>query len=261
MLLQDKVAVIYGASGDVGGATARAFAREGARVFLAARRRGPLEAVAKEIVDAGGRAEAMEVDAFDGEAVGRHADAIVAKAGRLDISFNAIERYAPQGTPVIDMKVEDFADAIGNAARTHFFTGVAAARHMRETGGGVILAVTANVAKTAAPNTGAFGVACATIEAICRQFTVEFGPSGIRVVCLRSGGSPDTRGVGEVLKLHSSIAGITPEELEKTWTREVPLRRLSRVGEVANAAVIMASDYASAITGEVVNLTCGGLQD
>jgi NAD(P)-dependent dehydrogenase (short-subunit alcohol dehydrogenase family) len=261
MMLRDKVAVIYGASGDVGGATARAFAREGARVFLAARRREPLEALAKEIIAAGGKAEAAPVDALDGAAVEKHAEMIAAKAGGIDISFNAIDRGAPQGTPVIDMRVEDFSLPLEAAARTHFFTGTAAARQMRKKRSGVILAITANVARSAVPNTGAFGVACAMVEAICRQMAVEFGPHGIRVVCLRSGGSSDTRGVGEVLKLHSKIAGITPEELEQSWTKEIPLRRLSRIGEVANAAVLMASDYASAMTAEVANLTCGALQD
>jgi enoyl-[acyl-carrier-protein] reductase (NADH) len=64
-----------------------------------------------------------------------------------------------------------------------------------------------------------------------------------------------------VLKLHAKIAGTTPDELEASWTREIPLRRLPRVAEVASAAVLMASDHASAITGEVVNLTCGALMD
>ena len=159
------------------------------------------------------------------------------------------------------MRMEDFSLPLEAVARTHFFTGTAAARQMMKKRSGIILAITANVAKTAVANTGAFGVACAMIEGICRQLAVEFGPYGIRVVCLRSGGSPDTRGVGEVLKLHSQIAGTTPEELEKSWTKEIPLRRLSRVGEVANAAVLMASDYASAMTAEVANLTCGALQD
>ena len=165
MILKNKVAIIYGASGDVGSATAKAFAREGARVFLSARRREPLEALAKEITAAGGNAEAAPVDALDGAAVEKHAGAITAKAGGIDISFNAIDRGAPQGTPVIDMKVEDFSLPLEAAARTHFFTGTSAARQMMKKRSGVILAITANVAKTAVPNTGAFGVACAMIEA------------------------------------------------------------------------------------------------
>jgi NADP-dependent 3-hydroxy acid dehydrogenase YdfG len=69
MLLQDKVAVIYGAGGAIGSAVARAFAGEGARLFLTGRQRAPVEAVAKDIVAAGGSAEAAEVDALDEQAV------------------------------------------------------------------------------------------------------------------------------------------------------------------------------------------------
>lgn len=261
MMLKDKVAVIYGASGDVGGATARAFAREGARVFLAGRRRGPLETVAKAIAYAGGKADVAEVDALDEDAVNRHVDAIAVKAGGFDISFNCIELGDTQGRPILDMKVADFVRPIETAARAHFLTATAAGRQMTKKGSGVIMAITANVARIAVPNVGGFGVACAMIEGICRQLAVELGPSGIRVVCLRSAGSPDTRGVGEVLKLHSGIGGATPEELEKRWSAGIPLRRLPRVAEVANGAVLMASEYASAMTAEVANLTCGALQD
>ena len=261
MLLKDKVAVIYGAGGDVGGATARAFAREGARIFLAGRSLASLDRVAGDVAAAGGKAETAPVDALDEAAVNDHAAAIAEKAGRIDISFNCIERNAAQGTPILDMTKTAFVEPIEAAARSHFLTGMAAGRLMARQRSGVILAITANVARVPIPNTGAFGVVCAMIEAMCRQFAVELGPHGIRVACLRSAGSPDTRGVGEVLKLHSAIAGKTPQALEKEWAQGIPLRRLPRIAEIANAAVLMASDYASAITGEVANVTCGGLID
>lgn len=260
-LLDGKVAVIYGGGGDVGGATARAFAAEGARVFLAGRTRRSLQAVAADIAAAGGMAEAAELDALDEAAVDAHADDIAARAGGIDISFNCIERYAEQGKPITEMTAEAFVRPIEGTALSHYLTGRAAARHMARRKSGLILAITANVARVAEPNTGAFGVTCATIEAICRQFMVELGPLGIRVVCLRSSGSPDTRGLAEVLKLHSALAGITPEELERKWASGLPLRRMPRVAEIASAAVLMASGYASAVTGEVLNLTAGQLQD
>ena len=80
MLLDGKNAVIYGAGGAIGGAAARAFAREGAAVFLAGRRRAPLEALAEEIRAAGATAETAEVDALDEQAVDAHADAVAAQA-------------------------------------------------------------------------------------------------------------------------------------------------------------------------------------
>src|SRR5262245_27531096 len=90
MLLQNKNAVIYGAGGAVGGAVARAFAREGAKLFLTGRLRAQVEAVAKDIVSASGSAEAAEVDALDEQAVDKHLQSVIDKAGRVDISFNAV---------------------------------------------------------------------------------------------------------------------------------------------------------------------------
>src|ERR1700722_14497750 len=90
MLLENKVAVIYGAGGAIGSAVARAFGNEGARLFLTGRVRAPVDTVAKDIVAAGGSAAAAEVDALDERAVEKHLRSVVDKAGRLDVSFNAI---------------------------------------------------------------------------------------------------------------------------------------------------------------------------
>src|SRR5438477_4590218 len=84
-LLEGKIAVVYGGGGAIGGAVARTFAREGARVFLAGRTPATLDAVAEEIRAAGGAAEVAEVDALDGRAVDEHADAVAAEAGGIDI--------------------------------------------------------------------------------------------------------------------------------------------------------------------------------
>jgi 3-oxoacyl-[acyl-carrier protein] reductase len=90
MLLKNKKAVIYGASGAIGGAVARAFAREGAKIFLVGRTLDPLNKVARAITDEGGAAEAAQVDALDPQAIEQHLDGIILKAGSIDISFNAI---------------------------------------------------------------------------------------------------------------------------------------------------------------------------
>jgi NAD(P)-dependent dehydrogenase (short-subunit alcohol dehydrogenase family) len=90
MILRNKVAVIYGAGGDIGGDVARAFAREGAKVFLTGHKLAPVEAVAKDIVADGGAAEAAEVDALDEQGIDKHLQSVIDKAARLDISFNAI---------------------------------------------------------------------------------------------------------------------------------------------------------------------------
>jgi NAD(P)-dependent dehydrogenase (short-subunit alcohol dehydrogenase family) len=130
MLLEKKNAVIYGAGGAVGGAVARAFAREGARVFLAGHSRAPIEAVAQEISQAGGVAEAALVDALDALAVEKHLSEVVKKTGGIDISFNAIGIGHLQGTPLVEKALEEFTRPIVGAMQTQFLTTTAAAQHM-----------------------------------------------------------------------------------------------------------------------------------
>jgi NAD(P)-dependent dehydrogenase (short-subunit alcohol dehydrogenase family) len=261
MLLEDKTAVIYGAGGAVGGAVARAFAREGATVVLAGRTPRTLETVAAEIEAADGRALVHPVDALDEAAVQRHAVAIVAEQGRLDVSFNAIGLDDVQGAPLAEMSAEDFVQPVHTAVRTHFYTAKAAATHMAQHGSGVILALTAQCARKPYADVGGFGVACAAIEALCRQLAVELGPKGVRVVCLRSSGSPDAPGVDAVFREHARNAGISREAFEERVAEVTLLKRMPRLAEVANVAVLAACDLASPMTGAIANVTCGEIVD
>ncbi|HEX8983530.1 MAG TPA: SDR family oxidoreductase [Ktedonobacterales bacterium] len=261
MLLKDKTAVIYGAGGAVGGAIARGFAREGARIFLAGRTLAPLDAVAKDIRSEGGEAETASVDAMDAESVERHLAEVVRTAGRLDISFNLVGLEDVQGIPFVELEPDLFTRPIVRAVTTQYLTGTAAARQMAKQGSGVILALTAQVARRAASGAGGFGVAGAAIEGFCRQLAAEVGPQGVRVVCLRSAGSPESPGLDEVLRDIAQKAGITREQIEASMAESTMLKRLPKLVEVANAAALMASDYASAVTAEITNLTCGELAD
>src|SRR5262249_34309652 len=142
MLLEDKVATVYGAGGAIGGAVARAFAREGAKVFLSGRTLSSVQATARDIIAAGGDAEATQLDALDEHAVDDHIAAIVRKTGRIDISFNAITavpQTGTQGVPLAELSVERFIAPIAAYLRSHFLTARAAARRMLEKRTGVIL--------------------------------------------------------------------------------------------------------------------------
>ena len=261
MLLESKNAVVYGAAGAVGSAVARAFAREGAHVFLAGRTAATLEALAAEIRAAGGRADFAVVDALDEQSVESFAGSVAQQAGGIDISFNAIGLEDEQGLPLIEISRQSFALPVNIALTSHFYTANAATRHMAKAGSGVILAITANAARTAQANMGGFGVACAAIEGFCRQLAAEVGPQGIRVVCLRSSGSPDAPGVSEVLNQHAARRGISRQEFEARFAAGTLLKRLPLLAEVANVAVLMASDFASPITAAVANVTCGEIPD
>src|SRR5919198_1226430 len=134
VLLQDRTAVIYGAGGSIGAAVARAYAREGARVHLAGRTRESLERVAAQIRDMGGVAETTQVDALDESAVSGHADAVVARSGRVDICMNVISYGDMHGTPLAEMTLEDFERPVRNAVRSQFLTCGAAWRLSRAVG-------------------------------------------------------------------------------------------------------------------------------
>jgi 3-oxoacyl-[acyl-carrier protein] reductase len=261
MLLERKTAVIYGGAGAVGGAVAHAFAREGAHVFLAGRTKESLARVVGEIREEGGAADFAVVDALDKESIERFQDDVVKTAGSLHISFNLIGLEDVQGAPFTAMAERDFTTPIMTAVTTHFLTASAAARQMEKNHAGVILALTAQVARIAASNSGGFGVACAAIEGFCRQLASEVGANGVRVVCLRSAGSPDAPGVDEVFHYHAANEGISREAFEQGIAGRTLLKRLPRLAEVANAAVLMASDKASAVTGAVMNVTCGEVTD
>jgi 3-oxoacyl-[acyl-carrier protein] reductase len=138
MLLENKNAVIYGAGGGIGGAMARSFAAEGARLFLTGRTREKLAALAADIGAAGGTAEVADFDALDRQAVDEHADAVAAQGG-LHISFNLIGHPANHGTPMVEMDVDDYLQPVEKAVRSNFLTIAAAARHMKDQGDGVIL--------------------------------------------------------------------------------------------------------------------------
>ena len=260
MLLTDKTAIIHGAYGHIGAATARQFAADGARLFLAGRDLTKLKTLADEINASGGQAEAAEVDALDETAVRAHADAVAQKAGRIDVSFNAISIFGHlQGTRLIDMNSEDVLTPITAGVRTHLFTGVAAARHMVKQGSGVILTLSSTGAHLSGRDqmkhsTGGFGVACTAIEALSRTLAAELGPKGIRVVCLRSEGISET---WPAAPEHAEMF----KEFKAYMTAGTILNRMTTLAEVANAAAFAASDRATAISGAIMNLTCGSVMD
>src|SRR6478752_8986809 len=206
MLLENKNAVIYGAAGAVGSTVARAFAREGARVFLTGRNLGAIQTLGKEISVAGGTAETAEVDALDEQAVTSHLDAVVNQAGTVDISFNAIgiPQQGMQGIPLTELSVESFTLPITTYTQSHFVTGRAAGRHMITQRSGVVLMHTPEPARVAAPLLGGMSPAWAAMESLNRAFSAEWAPHGVRAVCLRTTGMEETPTIDVVFGLHPS---------------------------------------------------------
>jgi len=239
MLLSDKVAVIYGARGAIGGAVARAFAAEGAQVFATGR----------------------EVDALDEQAIDRHLQSVVDAAGRVDISFDAIgvPDSTVVGVPLADLDVGQFSLPIATYTTSYFLTARLAARRMIPNRSGVIMNVTALPARKGTLLNGGYGAAMAAKEALTRDLSAELAPHGIRVVGLRPHGMPETTTMREVFDAKAS--GMTWEQFQEYLANSTHTRRVMTLDEVANMAVFVASDKASGMTGTTVNLTMGSLDD
>jgi 3-oxoacyl-[acyl-carrier protein] reductase len=254
VLLEGKNAIIYGGGGSIGGAVARAFAREGATVHLAGRTLETLERVADEIRSGGGAAETAVVDALDEGAVDRHADRVAAQAGGIDISFNLITHPHTHGIPLAEMAVDDFMAPVETAARTTFLTARAAARHMIPRRSGVILAFGGPGDRSAPVRDyylGGTQVAFDAIETMRRQLAVELGPHGIRVVTLETGGVPES--------IPDGIEG--REDIVELIEGQTLLGRAATLADVGNAAAFAASDWARTMTAATVNVSCGTLMD
>src|SRR5262249_11812858 len=263
MLLKNKNAVIYGAGGAIGSTVAKAFAKEGAKVFLTGRNLASVGATAKDIVAAGGAAEAAQVDALDERAGEEHIAAGVKKAGTIDVSFNAIGIPQPgcRGIPRAELAVESFMAPITTYMRSHFLTARAAARRMVEKRAGVILIHTPEPARLGLPLVGGMGPAWAAMEGLNRNLSAEFAAHGIRVVCLRSSGLPETKTIDVVFGLHAKAIGISREQFLGVVEGMTHRKRSSTLAEVANMAAFLASDKASGMTGTVANLTGGMIVD
>jgi NAD(P)-dependent dehydrogenase (short-subunit alcohol dehydrogenase family) len=235
MLLQNKVAVIYGAGGAIGGAISRAFEAEGATL----------------------RNPGREVDALDERAVDEHLESV----GRVDISVNAIGIPDAEllGTPFADLDPERFLRPIRAYTLSYFLTARLAARRMIANGSGVIMTLSALPGRIGTPVNGGYGPAQAAKDQLTRDLSAEFAPHGIRVVGLCPHGLPETDSLREVFA--AKPRGFTYEQFEAQLAASTHPRRVQRVAEVANMAVFLASDRASAITGTTVNLTMGSAAD
>ncbi|PJJ71539.1 NAD(P)-dependent dehydrogenase (short-subunit alcohol dehydrogenase family) [Diaminobutyricimonas aerilata] len=252
MLLNEKVAVVYGAAGSVGSTIARVFAEESAVVHLVGRTRDSLDRVADDIRAAGHRAEVATLDASKPDEVDAHLESI----GRVDVTVNATSLHGElQGTPLREMDVEDYVLPTVTALRTNFAIGTAAARRMTAQGSGAILTLSTSASALSGRDrryhaTGGFGTACAAIEEFTRSLAGEVGPHGVRVVCLRPDALPESWG--------------DPGELEDNetfhyMTAGTALDRMPTLRQVADAAAFAASDRAGAMTGAIFNLTSGSV--
>jgi NAD(P)-dependent dehydrogenase (short-subunit alcohol dehydrogenase family) len=240
MLLENKTAVLYG-GGAITGAVAEAFAREGARVSLAGRTESRLAAIAQRI----GGADVAVLDACDRDAVEAHADAV----GTIDVSFNLISHDVTQGTPMIDMDVDDYVHSVDIAVRSLFITGTAAARRMVTAGGGVILVFGGDGPPFPRYHFGPLQVVFSAMESMRRQLASEYGSGGVRTVTLRTGGVPET--------IPAGMDGA--DAIRRSIDDATMLGRAATLADVGHAAAFAASDRAASMTAATINISAGAL--
>jgi NAD(P)-dependent dehydrogenase (short-subunit alcohol dehydrogenase family) len=264
-ILQGKRAVVFGAAGSVGAAVAKEFAAEGAEVFLAGRTKPGVEALAKAIKDAGGKAHPAAVDALDEAAATAYVDQIAEESGRIDIAFNAVGPRATDygnGKSVVDLPVEQFMIAVDTVLRSQFITARAAARHMVKQKAGAIVLLTGGPAGSHIEGASAIGSAFGAVEALTRNLALDLSPQGVRVVCVRSSAMTDSRTIQETMELLSRRMGMPTEQVAARIASLTMFRnRTASIYDTARAVAFVASDKARMLTSNVINSTGGAVED
>ncbi|MFT3680005.1 MAG: SDR family oxidoreductase [Ferruginibacter sp.] len=253
MLLKNKNAVIYGAGGSMGGAVAKALAAAGATVFLTGHKKESVQKTADTITAAGGKATIDIVDAFDEKAINEHLIKVKQTAGTVDISFNATGIPVVQDVPLVKLSMDDFVRPVTLTLQTQFLTATAAGRIMLQQQSGVILTLTATPGGIGYPYTGGFAAACCALESFTRNLAIELGTHNIRVVNIRSGGSPDSRIFKEAIDNYPEVM----ETVLGKMKADTMLKKLPLMEDIANTAVFVASSMAAKITGITIDLTAG----
>ena len=262
--LKGKVAVVFGAGGEVGGAVAREFAARGADVFLSGRTKSRVQDVANGISGRGGKAAVAEVDALDEAKVNGYVDEVARAAGRIDIVFNATGPQPVEydnATSTRELPVEKFMVPFTTIVPSQFITARSAARHLMRQRAGVLLFLSATISRGQSPNTAAIGSAYGAIESLTRCLATELGPAGVRVVCVRSMGMAETRTMQQTYGLGGQAMGVPVEKMRALIASSALLRRSPSVAETAALLAFLASDEAAAITGAIVNSSCGQVLD
>ena len=239
-----KVALIAGASRGIGAVTARAFARAGAAVVLAARDGKALDEVAGEIRAAGGRALAVPTDIGDAAAVERLIDRVVVAFGRLDCAFNNATD-GPMPALLADIDVDDFDRGIRVNIRGTFLGMRYQIPAMLRTGGGAIVNMASVAGLYGFTGLSAYVAGKAGIIGLTRVAALDYADQGIRVNVVAP---------GPILTHHLERAG---EEAQRQAGQSTPMRRIGRSEEVADAVLWLCSEQSSFITGATIPIDGG----
>lgn len=243
-LLKGKSAIITGSSRGIGRAIALAYAKNGADLVIHATREDPLIALKSEIEALGVRCEYFAGDIGEFATARGLADTCMRAFGRIDVLVN--NAGINSRTKFIDLSIEEWNTMIRTNLTGVFYTCKCVVPHMLKQGSGAIVNISSSAGKTAHPNAALpYGVSKAGINSVTQKLAWDLAPSGIRV--------------------NAVCPGPIETDMSQQWTPEyregvlssIPIRRLGTGDDVANAAVFLASDMASFIVGESINVNGG----
>lgn len=246
--LENKVAIVTGASAGIGHATSRLFANEGAAVVVAARRAPELEALVNTIQDEGGRAVALVGDVDDESFARELTEQALERFGRLDVAFNNAGILGAMG-PVPDMPLADWNQVIATNLSSAFLAAKYQVPAMLSSGAGSLIFTSTFVGYTAGmPGMAAYAASKAGLIGLTQVLASEYGSQNIRVNALLPGGT-DTAAAKEFAS--------TPEALDFVSGLHA-MKRIAKPDEIAQSALYLASDASSFTTGSAL-LADGGV--
>lgn len=246
--LKGRVALVTGASRGIGEAIAKAYAERGARVIVSSRKQDGCEAVAGAIVAAGGDAVAMACHIGDMEALAKLFAAVQERYGRLDVLVNNAATNPYYGH-VLDTDLGAFQKTVDVNIRGYFFASVLGGRLMRAGGGGSIINIASVNAIRPGPLQGIYSVTKGAVLNMTKAFARECGPEGIRCNAILPG----------LIRTKFAGALISDEQQLQHYVGNNPLRRVGEPQDLAGAAVFLASDASSYVTGEFLVVDGGFL--
>jgi NAD(P)-dependent dehydrogenase (short-subunit alcohol dehydrogenase family) len=246
--LTGRVALVTGASRGIGEAIAKAYAERGARVIVSSRKQDGCEAVAAAIVAAGGDAVAMACHIGDMEALAKLFAAVQERYGRLDVLVNNAATNPYYGH-VLDTDLGAFQKTVDVNIRGYFFASVLGGRLMRTGGAGSIINIASVNAIRPGPLQGIYSITKGAVLNMTKAFARECGPEGIRCNAILPG------------LIRTRFAGtlISDEQQLQHYVGNNPLRRVGEPQDLAGAAVFLASDASSYVTGEFLVVDGGFL--
>lgn len=255
MRLKDKVAIITGGGTGIGGAISCAFAAEGAAVVLAARTLSRLNEMAEEISARGGRAKAVPTDISDEKQVQNMVAQTIEEYGRVDILVNNSGMAGPTAN-VVDMELDKWNEVLAVNLTGTMLCAREVLKNMIAHQSGSIINIGSEGGRSGYPMRSPYCVSKMGVIGFTETLAIEAGEYNIRVNCISPAAVRGER-IANVVRAKAEAMGVSSDEVMARLTRNYSLKRVTEPSEVAAAAVFLASDEASAITGHTLVVNCG----